>query len=251
MHVILFLRGPLGSFGLRLALCLRRKEPLDAPFVALGVGFLGLCYFTQAFEWLDGTGQMLTHWIEKLGDSQGLKHWILESLEKASHSEGPKGSEINLTGAVEQIFRTGVWGIVSSLAEFFFLLAALFLEVGKTVLWQITVFLFPLACGLIPVLPSIVQSMIRYAVEIALWGPVLALIEITTSAAARKYMTQEGSWGLYTVAVEILAVLLILGIPRVTHQLVSGAVHPGGVSETLALIRQARNHWKPKMGVHS
>jgi hypothetical protein len=62
-----------------------------------------------------------------------------------------------------------------------------------------------------------------YAVELALWFPMLSAVEVTTAIVAKREMTRSGSWGLYIVAVELLAILLILMIPALTHRFMSGA----------------------------
>jgi hypothetical protein len=63
-----------------------------------------------------------------------------------------------------------------------------------------------------------------YAVELALWEPMLVAVKITTAEVARTEMVKAGSWGLYVVAVEVLSILLILGIPAVTHRFLASAL---------------------------
>jgi len=232
----------LGSFGGRLVLSMRKKEPLDEAFLAFAAGLFALAFYPEAMQGLSSLGEQLAQWISHLGNPDGLKQLIVESLRSAAQAPAADGSatRLNLAALAEQALRTGVWGVVSAIADFIFLLAGFLLEVSRTVLWQITLFLFPLGCGLLPLLPGVFQGMLRTAVEITLWGPVLALIQVSTAAAARKYMLQAGSWGLYTVAVEILAVILILNVPKITHELLHGGLKAPGMSEYLGVVTVAR-----------
>jgi hypothetical protein len=231
----------LGSFGASLALTLWDDDDLETPFARLAAGVLMLAFFTGLLNCLWSLGGELTQLMERLGPKEGLTDFILSSLVKAgtifparqprdwqeflpnaiNNVKSVVGNPISLTN---QIVRFGVWGVVASIADFLFVLVGFILEVARDVLWQLLLILFPLACGVFPLFPAILKNFVVYAVEVTLWFPLLQLIQSATSLVARQYVVLPESIGLYVVAVEIVAVALILLIPSLAHRMVHGAL---------------------------
>ena len=125
----------------------------------------------------------LTQDIQRLGDAQSLKKLVWESIQSASNEPGPDGKKvlINAPAVIEQLFRSGVWGIASMIADFFFLIAQSFVEVRRDILLGLIEFLVPLMWGLYPIRPEIGNSILPYLIEMGLWGPCLYLIQIIIS----------------------------------------------------------------------
>jgi hypothetical protein len=144
----------------------------------------------------------------------------LQSLKKGALAGTREGGGLS---AIGEAWRTGVWGIMTALVEAVFLLVGFILECCREVLWTLLLFLFPLSCGVFPVFPKMMTNLVLYAVELSLWLPMLGLVELTTGIVAKKHLDQTGGLGFYMVAVQLIAILLILLIPSVTHRFLSGA----------------------------
>jgi hypothetical protein len=248
----------LGSFGICLVLALRNDSELEVPFERLAIGFLILLFFQPALSSLWSLGQELMELVQKMAPQQSLKDFVLSSMIKAGTfyepttpkswkdfgaNTGHNFSSIigNALSLANQAIRTGVWGVASSIVEFFFLLAYLVLESARDVLWQFLLIFFPLGAALYPIFPRILHNLITYAIEMTLWLPMLTLIDNVTSAVARLHSQRQGSLGLYVIAVEIIAIALILFTPKITHSVIHGALHAdlglsGSVSGTIRRV---------------
>jgi hypothetical protein len=232
----------LAGFGLTLVRAMRGGIDLQECFERLAIGFLTLSFFEPVVRSLDGLSQELSALIRRLGDAEDLRRLVLEAFKRASE-EGAvsSGSSLpNLPALFEQAWRTGIWGIMSQLVDWFFLIAAFLLECAHSVLWQLLLFLTPLAAGAYPFFPRVLTNLALYALELALWFPILALVEITTALVARNEMQRVGSWGLYVVACELIAILLTLMIPSVTHRFLHGAFS-GDLDSSVGIIRWVKS----------
>jgi hypothetical protein len=129
-----------------------------------------------------------------------------------------------VTSVVEQIWRTGVWGVVSVLAECFFLLSSLLLEIGREITLQLIWILYPLLVGVGPLFPNVTAQFILHVFSVALWWPVFTLITVVTSVIARNYMAHTDSWGLSILALEVMACLMTCAVPAISQRLISGAI---------------------------
>ena len=242
----------LGSFGISLILAIRENDELSRPFERLAMGLIALMFFKPALSGLLLLSQELTDLIQKMGPTEGLKDFVLSSLLKAGDlNSAPQLGDLSKMGAADlmarakaaagnalgvfgQVLRTGVWGVASGIAEFLFLISAFVLECARDVLWQMLLILFPMACAVLPVSPRVFQNLCLYAIELALWFPMLRLVDVVTSHVARRYFVIPESLGLYLVAVELVAIALMLMIPAIAHRVVSGAFNSDlGVSATV------------------
>jgi len=215
-----------GSFCLALMNTIREEEDLSAPFESLIIGVLALTFYPQCAAILKSLSTEIQSYLAQASSSVDLNEFVLDLLKRsaAAPSDGkPVSGGVNLPALAEQVWKVGVWGVLTSIVQWVFLLAQFLLESGYAVLWKILVLLFPLACGVYPVLPRMLGNLAVYAVELSLWMPILMLIKLATSEVARTSVGAAGGVGLQVVAVEVMAVLLMLSVPTVTHKFMSGA----------------------------
>jgi hypothetical protein len=226
------------STGFSVLRAIRQRGSVEQALIGLAVGMLGMSFYPIAIQSLQQLSQLLESDIQKLGNPQTLKDLVFQSIQSAADEAGPNGEKykFNIPAVVEQVFRTGVWGIASTIGDFFFLLAGYFIEVRRDVLIALVQFLFPLVWGLYPAIPTLGNSIIAYLLEMALWGPCLILIQIILGYLAPQYLQRSQSLGVPLVALEIVATLLMLEIPGAVHRLLQGTLHPAGESVALGMI---------------
>lgn len=215
----------LGSFGYSLVQSSRGNLPLPLAFERLLVATLALTFFQTGAKAMEELSSLLLLLIGRLGDRQDLKTLLLEAFKKSADSPAASGgsTSFNIPAVLEQAWRTGVWGVMTSLVEGVFLITSFVLECAQEVLWTLLLLLFPISAGIFPVFPKMMINLILYAIELSFWFPMLCLVELATGSVAAKHMTTAGSWGLYVVGVEIIAILLIMLIPSISHRFLSGA----------------------------
>lgn len=214
----------LAAFAFCLIQGMRGRMELSLGFERLAIGFLAMTFYRDGAFWLEILSEQLSGRISSLGQGD-LRQFLLEAFKKAAEAPAPsgQGSSFNLPALLEQAWRTGVWGVMSALVEGIFLIVSFVLECARDVLWALLLFLFPLACGAYPVFPRILGNLVLHAVELSFWIPMLCLVERVTGGVAREHLLKTESWGLSLVAVQVVAILLILLIPTVTHRFLSGA----------------------------
>lgn len=228
----------MGALGVTLVQSMRGMHGLTLPLERVVVGFLALLFFKSGSDLLLLLSEKLSFLILGAGHSVDLKTLILRAFQESGASSG-RGSSFSVPAVLEQAWRIGVWGIMSAVVDGAFLIASFLLECARDVLWRLLLFIFPIACGLYPVFPKMLTNLVLYAVELSLWFPILSAVEVTTAEVARNAMSRAGSWGLYVVAVEVLAILLILLIPTITHKVLSGALS-GDLESQAGLLQTAK-----------
>ena len=228
----------LGTFGISLVKSMRGLTDLQTCIERLIVGFLGIVFFKQAATTLQTVSDSLTSQLMQLGDTGRLKAIVLEAFRSAAMDT--PNTRFDTPSFVEQAWRTGVWGVMTMIVDGTFLIVSFILECAREVLWNLLQVLFPIAAGLYPILPRILINLTIYSVELALWFPILCLVEMITGSVAQKYMTMNGSWGLYVIAIEVIAILLILLIPTLTHQFLGGAFS-GDFETGAGIVRTAKS----------
>lgn len=216
----------LGAGSICIGLALYRQDAIEKAFVRFAVGTLLFFFFPTILTNVLSLSDELTHFFDSLGNREGLKDLILDALKRASSAPGPdgQGSRFNLPGAIEQIWRTGVWGVVSVLAECFFLLSSLLLEIGRQITIQMIWILYPLLIGVAPIFPGVTSQFLVHVFCVAMWWPLFTLIAVVTSVIARQYMANTNSWGLSILALEVIACLMTCAVPVIAQRLVSGAI---------------------------
>ncbi len=215
----------LGAFGAALIQAMRGEKDLTECFERLALAVVFLTFYLSWADGLNGISVALSKQIRSFSEQDQLKALILNKLSEASQTPYANGDTgFNIPSFVEQVWRTGVWGVMNSIVEFIFLLVDLLIECAREALWKLSLVLFPLACGVYPVLPRIMTNLTLYLVELSLWSPILCIVRATTGAVAIGYLGKTDSVGLYIIGVEIVAIVLILAVPAVTHRLMSGAL---------------------------
>jgi len=232
-----------GAFGISIIRSFRESDELTPAFESFAVGFFALLFFREGLSWLSNTGKELSEFIAHQGDSQSLREMVLSALAATEKAPLPGGEKtlLNIPSLVEQAWRLGVFGIMSQIVDFFFLLSSFLIETARSVFWQILLFLFPLGCGVYPIFPGILRNLSVYAVELSLWDGVLKMIQITTATAAKSYLTQDGSLGLPMVGVELIAIILTLSVPSITHRIVSGTLQHDFSGTSRSALQLSRN----------
>ena len=218
----------LGSFGASLLQAIRGRFPLNVSFERLVLGMIALAYFDRAALTLQWLSDELIAAISQAGHSEDLRGLLLDAFKKAASAPAPAGSGARIFNApaiLEQAWRTGVWGVMSALVEGVYLIASFVLECARDVLWQLLLFVLPIAAGLMPVLPGMLAALTVYALELVFWLPMLCLVESVTGTVARSRLTEDGSLGLTLIGVECVAIVLILSIPALTHRIMQGALN--------------------------
>ena len=220
----------LATGSITLGLALYRKDGVERPFVRFAASTLLFFLYPNLLSTLISLSDDLTKFFEQLGSRDGLKELIADALKRAASAPAADGSptRFNLPGAIEQIWRTGAWGVVSVLAECFFLLSSLLLEIGREIAFQIIWILYPLLVGVGPVFPRVTGHFVLHTLCVALWWPIFNLITVVTSVIARHYMAHTNSWGLAILALEVIACLMTCAVPMIAHRLVSGAISQTG-----------------------
>ncbi len=216
----------MGAFGWTLIQAIRGEEALALPFERLAIGVLSFVFYPEASRQLQGLSADLQDLLRHAGGSADLKALVLAALESSAQAPLPASQSttfLNLPSLTEQVLRTGVWGALTLIVQWIFLLASILLETAHDVFWKLIVFMFPLGCGLYPLFPRMLTNLALYAIELCLWIPILILIERITSEVGRTLLTREGSLGLPLIAVELIAVFLILSVPMTAHRFLSGA----------------------------
>ncbi len=231
----------MGAFGWTLIQSIRGEESLSVPFERLALGVLAFTFYPEASARLQGLSTELSVLLRHAGGSADLKTLVLSALQDSAQAPLPSGQStlLNLPSLTEQVLRTGIWGALTMIVQWIFLLASLLLETAHDVFWKLLIFLFPMGCGLFPIFPRMLTNLALYAIELCLWMPILILIERITSEVGRTLLTREGSWGLPLIAVELVAVFLILSVPTTAHRFLSGAF-AGDMGSQGSLIQTGR-----------
>mgnify|MGYP000989513807 CR=1 FL=1 len=243
----------LGSGSVSLALALYRKEGFERPFIRFAGATLLFFLFSNILNGLFSLSDELTHFFEQLGNRNGLKELISDALKRAVSSPSPDGSasRLNIPGTIEQIWRTGAWGVVSVLAECFFLLSSLLLEIGREITYQMICILYPLLIGVAPTFPGVTAQFLIHVLCVALWWPLFTLITVVTSIIARHYMAHTNSWGLAILALEVMACMMTCAVPMIAHKLVSGAISQTGQQLSVTNFQDSLTNRVESFGGHS
>lgn len=239
----------LATFAASLIQAMRGEKDLTECFERLALATVFFVFYMTWANELNHLSTELSIQIKKYNDQDSLKALVLRGLDKASqvsYSNGSKG--FNVPALIEQVWRTGVWGVMNSIVEFTFVLVDLLIECARETLWKLSLILFPLACGVFPVFPRIMTNMALYLVELALWAPLLCIVRTTTGSVAQVYLDQNGSLGLYVVGVELVAIILMLAVPSITHRLMNG-VFSGDLNTHASLIGMTRKAIAAAQGV--
>jgi hypothetical protein len=214
-----------GTFGISIIVSIRKGESVHHAFEKLIVGYLAITFYADALQYLALLGKELESYFATLGSQDEVKAFVAKALYNAATTyTGASALPNNMMNYLLQVFRTGVWGILSSITELLFVVVHFLLEVTRDALWQIIAVLFPLSAAMFPVAPKVLIAMSAVALELALWMPILTIINIATSAVARQYSTINSDFGFYVLALEVVTIFLTLKVPSFTHKMLSGSL---------------------------
>src|SRR5690606_25838502 len=124
-------------------------------------GILGLELFQEGFQMLQNLSEGFVGFLAAHMNQDSLKEQLLTAIKGSSSAlSGRLPTEGEFFG---QIWRTGLWGALSSTVDLLFMLADLLVEASQKVFLHLILLLFPLACGLFPLFPKIFSNMVVYS----------------------------------------------------------------------------------------
>jgi len=208
-----------GSFAFVLIQCLRDDEELSVAFEGLALGLIWIVFYRTGAQILSNLSESMTAFLERHGGGASLMGQLSTALKTAQEDKRVSQEALSYINAL----KGGVWGVLISISQFLFICAEGVFRLAQKVFWQLLLVLFPIAAGLFPVFPSMLKSLVLYAVELSLWMPVLYLINYCAALAASSPEIAQSPFGLGVVITQILAIFLIINVPSVTHRFMSGA----------------------------
>ena len=212
----------LGTIGYAIYRVIEGEYEFEEAIQGAVVGFLGLWFYQDGFAVLGSVSEQLINFFGDHMDRRSMSDQLLAAIQK---SAGVQSGGLPSTGEMfSQLWRAGVWGVVSSVIELIFLISDYIIVVSQKVLSKQVILFFPIACGLYPVFPGIFSNLALYAVELSLWRPMLVIIHEITAMVSQDYLANDPTHGLQIVAVELVAIYLIFSIPRTTHGVMNGAL---------------------------
>jgi len=231
----------LGGVGYQILQTVRGEGSFTHALERTVIGLVLLLFFKAGAEHLLALSEIIQLAISRQPGSEDVKALVLESFKTAAKSaqNGSVLNAVSLPALVEQAWRTGVWGAMTSLVEGLFLIVGFILQSAFEVIWTLLLVLFPLAAGAFPLVPSIARNMMTYALELSLWLPMLSLVEAVSAKVARTHLAADGEWGLSILATEAVSCILILSIPLIAHRVISA-----GLSGDLAAQAGVLKHFR-------
>lgn len=227
----------LGTSGYAIYQVVRGEYEFEDAIIGIVVGVVGIELFQDGFHILQSLSGSLETFLMAHLNRDSLKEQLLAAIRSSpSAAAGRLPTEGEFFG---QIWRAGLWGAISSIVDLLFILADILIEASQKVFFNLILLIFPLGCGLFPLFPGILSNMVVYAIELSFWRPMIILVHQVTSSVGRDYMANDSTQGLKIVAVEVVAVLLILSIPAVTHKVMSGALS-GDFGSSGSMVRVGR-----------
>ena len=212
----------LGSMGYAIYRVIQGKSETEDAAIACIIGAMGLFFYKDGFSIINSFSDELCNLFKDSIDQRSFKEHLLEAIQKSSiQSQGALPSTGDM---MDQLWRSGVWGVVSTLIDLAFMLADLIIVASQKVLSKQVLFFFPIACGLYPVFPKIFFNLSLYAIELSLWRPFLVTIHEIVSIVGKEYIINDQTHGLQILAVELVALFLIISIPSNIHGVMQGAL---------------------------
>jgi len=236
----------LGTIGYAIYRVIEGEYEFEEAITGAVIGFLGLWFYTDGFNVLNSISEQLITFLGDHMDHRTLTEQLIGAIQKS-----PSAQSGNLPSVGEvfgQMWRAGVWGVVSSLIELVFLISDYVIVVSQKVLSKQVILFFPIACGLYPVFPGVFSNLALYAVELSLWRPMLVIIHEITAMVSQDYLANDPTQGLQIIAVELVAIYLILSIPRTTHSVMNGALS-GDLGTSGGFIHASKKAFSAAVGL--
>ena len=212
----------LGATGYSLFQVIRGEAEFSDVMLSVLIGLVGVTFFESGFLLLTQVFDQITSYLASHMNRDTLSEQLVQAIRTGRANSGgalPDAGEV-----ISQVWRSGVWGVVSSFVELLYMVADLLIEASQKVFFEMIRLIFPIAAGIFPILPRIFLNLVAYAIELCLWRPLIIVIHEVTSMVGRQYLAHDSTQGLRILSVEVVAVILILSIPAFTHKIVSGAM---------------------------
>ncbi|NDD92031.1 hypothetical protein EBZ37_08105, partial [bacterium] len=129
----------LAGIGYQLLLTARGMGSFTGVIERVVGGLLILLFFESGADRLLELSELVRSAIARQAGSDDIKALVLESFKMASKvgSNGSIFTSVNIPSMIEQAWRTGVWGAMSTFVDGLFLLAAFVLESAFEVIWNL------------------------------------------------------------------------------------------------------------------
>lgn len=242
-----------GSVAFGAIQVLRGRETAEWLVIGAAVGLLGIVFSQAYFSTLSLLSETLTIFIKSAGSGDSVFQVFSRLLDNAVKDapmpafNDPYGSmsavQGNILGAA---LKTGVWGVITLIIEFLFMILGEVLQALANTLLQIIQIIFPIGAALYAARPEIIKNLALYSAELSLWLPCLSLIRGVVGLVSKRYL--EGGetagnpdLGLKMVAVQLAAIILFSSVPKFVHSILSGSlsgdmgVSPSGVFKTVLM----------------
>ena len=233
-----------GSLGVVIFHFIRGHSNATESAERLVLAVLAMALFAAGVGLISSLAKEAETFVEGLAGGNGLRAFLgrlMKLWNDATDSQKSGASRLAAGLAAIEVWRGGLWGILSLIVDAAFLIVMFLLKITQGVMWNLIIVFIPIACGLFPVMPRMLTSMTMYAIEISLWLPIGRLVDWTTGEIARHYMTANPTDGVFLIGSEILAIILIWKTPQITHRLVTAEplreVSPHGVIQGFVLGR--------------
>lgn len=163
------------------------------------------------------------------------------------------------------LIKAGIWGALNSIIQFLFLLSSKFIIASQAVLMELALVLSPIVAAFTAISTSALKNLLKFTLQVSLWGPILALVELIVTFVSKKSIMQRSlestqfDFGLDVISIQLVAIILTFSIPSISQKLVSFTLEsdlgggPANIysfakSKTLAGVSFARSQFQ-KLGI--
>ena len=214
----------LASVGWAIFSVVRGKWSTEQAIISCLIGAMGLFFWHDAVDILQRVSDLLADFFKTKVDSRDFKAHLFDILQKNSIKNQGDSAWKHISETVDAAFSTGVWAVLNSIIEFIFMAADLIIVVSQAVLTKICIVFLPIACGIFPLFPKMLMNILLYIFELSLWRPMLVIIHEVLLLVSKDLILKDSSFTFNIIVVEIVAIFLILGIPKFVDALLKGAI---------------------------
>ena len=212
----------LGSAAFSIFRVIQDETDFDQAIIGMVFAMIGIYFFLNGFRLLDMVSELLVSFMEAHIDRHSLNEKLLQAIKATQANRG--GTLPSQGQFFSDVWKAGVWGVISSIVDFIFMGADVLLETSAKVFFNLIVVLFPIACGLFPIFPRFLFNLLLYSFEVILWRPILVVVHEMISVVAREYVISGDDFGIRILMIEVIAIVLIFSIPTMTNKIISSAM---------------------------
>jgi len=200
------------------------------------ISLLGIAFYQSYFSTLESISSSFELFIQSAGKGESVfkvlaRMWAhADSTHSMPDFSDPQGGN-SIASALKfaATIKTGVWGVITMVIEFLFIILSEVLVALSTTLLKVVELLFPLGAALFAARPEILKNLALYSVELSLWVPCLSLIRGIVGIVSKKFLEAESGFGdsdlgLKMIAVQLSAIILFASIPKFVHSVCSGSI---------------------------